>query len=77
VIQRALSELDPAARARFFDELGLQQADFRPGVGLRDGLPDLLWRRVPPGSFWMGGDPPPSEHGEVAPLGANLTRAGR
>jgi formylglycine-generating enzyme required for sulfatase activity len=57
VIQRALSEPDPAARAQFFDELGLKQADLRPGVGLRDGLPDLLWRRVPGGSFWMGGDP--------------------
>src|SRR6266446_10410017 len=57
VIERALAETDPAARARFFDELGLKQADVRPGVGLRDGLPDLLWRRVPAGSFWMGGDP--------------------
>jgi hypothetical protein len=30
---------------RRFDELSLQHADTRPGVGLRDGLPDLLWRR--------------------------------
>ena len=56
-IERALAEPDPAARARWFDELGLKQADARPGVGLRDGLPDVLWRRVPAGSFWMGGDP--------------------
>ena len=26
-------------------------------MGLIDGIPDLLWRRVPAGSFWMGGDP--------------------
>jgi len=57
VIARALADPDPAARAQFFDKLGLQQADLRPGVGVRDGLPDLRWRRVPSGSFWMGGDP--------------------
>ena len=56
MIERALSEPDPAARAQFFDTLGLRQADPRPGVALRNGLPDLLWRRVPAGSFWMGGD---------------------
>ena len=41
VIERAIAETDPAARARFFDELGLKHADLRPGVGLRDGLPDV------------------------------------
>jgi hypothetical protein len=53
VIERAQAETDPAARAQFFDELGLKDADVRPGVGLHD----FLWRRVPAGSFWMGGDP--------------------
>jgi formylglycine-generating enzyme required for sulfatase activity len=56
MIERALAEPDPLVRARLFDELGLQHADTRPGVGLRDGLPDMLWRRVPAGRFWMGGD---------------------
>jgi formylglycine-generating enzyme required for sulfatase activity len=56
-IAAALSEADPLTRARRFDELGVQNADTRPGVGLRDGLPELLWRRVPAGRFWMGGDP--------------------
>ena len=57
MIEAALAEPDPLTRAHRFDELGLQHADTRPGVGLRDGLPDLLWRNVPAGSFWMGGDP--------------------
>ena len=56
-MERALAELDPPERAQWFDDLGRQNADTRPGVGLIDGLPDLLWRRVPAGSFWMGGDP--------------------
>jgi len=56
-IDRALAEPDPSLRARLIDDLGRQLADARPGVGLRDGAPDLLWRRVPAGSFAMGGDP--------------------
>ena len=44
-------------RARLFDELGLRDADGRPGVGVRNGGPDLVWRKVPAGRFWMGGDP--------------------
>jgi hypothetical protein len=56
MIEEALAEPDPLTRARRFDALGLRHADTRPGVGLRDGLPDLLWRNVPAGSFWMGGD---------------------
>ena len=47
MLEEALAEPDPLTRARLFDELGLRGADTRPGVGLRDGLPDLLWRRVP------------------------------
>jgi formylglycine-generating enzyme required for sulfatase activity len=40
-----------------FDDLWLRQADTRPGVGLTSsGLPNLLWRHVPSGTFWMGGD---------------------
>jgi hypothetical protein len=42
VIERAQAETDPAARAQFFDELGLKHADVRPGVGLHD----FLWRRA-------------------------------
>ena len=52
-----VSRARPPERAQWFDDLGRQNADTRPGVGLIDGLPDLLWRRVPAGSFWMGGDP--------------------
>jgi len=57
VIERALAELDPDLRARLFDDLALRGADTRPGIGTRGGVPDLLWRRVPAGGFWMGGDP--------------------
>ncbi len=57
MIEHAFAELEPAVRAALFDDLGRQNADTRPGVGLIDSLPDILWRRVPAGSFWMGGDP--------------------
>jgi formylglycine-generating enzyme required for sulfatase activity len=57
MIEDVLAEPDPLTRARRFDELGLRAADTRPGVGLRDGMPDLLWRSVPAGRFLMGGDP--------------------
>ncbi len=57
MIERMLADPDPRTRAGWFDDLGLRNADSRPGVGVRAGLPDLAWRRVPAGSFWMGGDP--------------------
>jgi formylglycine-generating enzyme required for sulfatase activity len=56
MIARGLDEVDPVSRAAFFRDLGLRQADSRPGVGLRGDVPDILWRRVPAGSFRMGGD---------------------
>jgi formylglycine-generating enzyme required for sulfatase activity len=57
VIDRALVQLDPVARARFFDDLASRDADTRPGIGLHAGRPDLLWRGVPPGRVRLGGDP--------------------
>jgi len=46
--------LVPVERARAADTLCLL-GDPRPGVGLdSDGLPDILWRAIEPGSFIMG-----------------------
>ena len=57
VIERMLAEPDPSVRAHWFDELGRRNADTRPGVGLIDGIPDLLWRRVPAGQLLDGRRP--------------------
>jgi len=48
-------ELSPAERAEAGRTLALL-GDERPGVGLRDGLPDILWRPVEAGPFIMGAD---------------------
>jgi formylglycine-generating enzyme required for sulfatase activity len=56
-LEHWMREPDPEQRATFFRELGLRRADTRLGVGLRNGVPDIVWRRVPAGSFHMGGDP--------------------
>ena len=48
----ALVPVERAAAGRVLALLG----DRRPGVGLRaDGLPDITWRGVSEGPFWMGG----------------------
>ena len=45
----------PDERADAGDRLA-EVGDPRPGVGLRaDGMPDILWREVPEGSFIVGG----------------------
>ena len=41
-------------RARAGIVLG-KLGDPRPGVGLKEGLPDLAWLEIPPGRFAMGG----------------------
>jgi len=33
-----------------------QLGDPRPGVGVKNGLPDIVWREVPEGKFLMGSD---------------------
>ena len=46
----------PIARAEWGRILG-KSGDPRPSVGLdKNGLPDIIWIRVPAGSFLMGGD---------------------
>lgn len=47
--------LTPAERAGAGDTLG-RLGDPRPGVGVVDGLPDILWCEVPAGEFVMGSD---------------------
>lgn len=39
-----------------YRELGSQNADNRRGIGLRNGLPDILWCEVPAGVCQIGGD---------------------
>jgi formylglycine-generating enzyme required for sulfatase activity/transcriptional regulator with XRE-family HTH domain len=56
-IERMLAEPDVNKRVAWFRRLGQEGRDTRPGVGVRDGVPDLVWCRVPKGGFRMGGDP--------------------
>ncbi|MCZ7569320.1 MAG: SUMF1/EgtB/PvdO family nonheme iron enzyme [Ardenticatenaceae bacterium] len=50
-------EPDPRGRAAAFRVLGRLEADDPPGVGLRaDGLPDIVWVKLPGGRFPIGGD---------------------
>lgn len=50
------ARVSPVARAEWGRILA-RKGDQRPGVGLRiDGLPDIVWCKVPPGSFVMCGD---------------------
>ena len=47
--------LTPPERAdagRILSVLG----DPRPGVGVVNGVPDIVWCEVPGGEFWMGDD---------------------
>lgn len=50
----ALRHLPPEPRAHLWRTLGLLGLDDRPGVGLRDGLPDIAWVEVPAGPFLYG-----------------------
>lgn len=49
----SLGKLDPVERARAGTALGLL-GDPRPGVGLKNGLPDFDWIEIPAGDFLYG-----------------------
>jgi formylglycine-generating enzyme required for sulfatase activity len=49
--EHALEHLEPPARAHLWRTLGRLGLDDRPGVGVKDGLPDILWCDVPAGTF--------------------------
>lgn len=46
----------PSARAAAYRVLGLLNADLRPGVGVKDGIPDIVWCKIPAGTYTIGGD---------------------
>jgi formylglycine-generating enzyme required for sulfatase activity len=50
----ALENLKPPERAHLWRTLGRLGLDDRPGVGLKDGLPDIEWVEVPKGKFKYG-----------------------
>jgi formylglycine-generating enzyme required for sulfatase activity len=50
----ALELVAPPARAFLWQVLGRVGLDDRPGVGVREGLPDIEWRDVPAGDFRFG-----------------------
>ena len=52
--EHALEHLNPPERAQLWRTLGRLGLDHRPGVGLRDGLPDIDWVEVPAGAFLFG-----------------------
>jgi hypothetical protein len=52
----ALEHLAPPERAHLWRTLGLLGWDDRPGVGIRDKLPDIDWLEVPGGKFLYGDD---------------------
>lgn len=52
----ALAHLPPEPRAQLWRSLGRLGLDSRPGVGLKDGLPDIDWVEVPAGPFLYGDD---------------------
>lgn len=49
-----LEHLPPRERAHLWRTLGQLGLDDRPGVGVRDGLPDIDWVDVPEGEFQYG-----------------------
>ncbi len=52
-----LGEENPVGRAAAYRALGTLNADHRPGIGMKDGLPDIAWSKViPPGEYPIGGD---------------------
>ena len=50
----ALEHLNPPERAQLWRTLGRLGLDHRPGVRLRDGLPDIAWVDVRAGAFLYG-----------------------
>jgi hypothetical protein len=54
--EHALEHLKPPERAHLWRTLGQLGLDDRPGVGIRDGLPDIDWVDVPEGKFKYGDD---------------------
>ena len=54
----ALHHLNPPARAHLWRTLGRLDWDDRPGVGVKDGLPDIDWVEIPAGKFIYGDDKP-------------------
>ncbi|MBP7445426.1 MAG: SUMF1/EgtB/PvdO family nonheme iron enzyme [Zoogloea sp.] len=52
----ARDRLDPPIRAELWQSQGRLGWDDRPGVGLRDGLPDIVWQDCEAGDF-LYGDP--------------------
>jgi formylglycine-generating enzyme required for sulfatase activity len=50
----ALLNLAPPERAHLWRTLGKLGLDDRPGVGVKDGLPDIDWVEVPQGEFIYG-----------------------
>lgn len=52
----ALTRVAPPARAYLWQILGRIGLDDRPGVDVRDGVPDIAWMDVPAGPFKYGDD---------------------
>lgn len=55
----SLRHLKPEPRAHLWRALGRLGLDERPGVGLKDGLPEIDWVDVPAGPFLYGEDKVP------------------
>lgn len=60
----ALNRLPPEPRAHLWRTRGILGLDDRPGVGVKDGLPDIAWEDAPAGEFQYGNER------ETATLGA-------
>ncbi len=69
--------LDARERATAGQLLG-KLGDDRPGVGLKDGLPDIVWQTVPAGPFIMGSnnglDDEKPEHTVTIPYDYRISR---
>jgi len=52
--EHALHHVEPPARAHLWRVLGALGLDDRPGVGVRDGLPDIEWVDIVGGKFLYG-----------------------
>ncbi len=59
----ALTPVERAAAGVVLGKLG----DHRPGVGVKNGLPDLDWIKIPPGPFPMGNDKPEARYDDETP----------